>query len=88
MAAGESLPGRFDGRVGHDVIVRAVATPFYSAAHALLEQGLAQPNDTLVMRHGRTSGDRRQGGQIGANVNTMRSVLRVHACLWRCGRAP
>jgi hypothetical protein len=42
---GESLP-RFDGHV----FVRDATTPF-STASALLEQGLAQPDDMLTMRH-------------------------------------
>jgi hypothetical protein len=48
---GDSLPGRFDGRVGHDVLARATATPFYDTARALLDQGLAAPDDVLTMRH-------------------------------------
>jgi hypothetical protein len=48
---GERVAGRFDARLGGTVIVRAVATPFYDSARALLEQGLAKPDDMIVMRH-------------------------------------
>jgi hypothetical protein len=33
------------------VLVRATATPFHDTARALLEQGLATPDDVITMRH-------------------------------------
>jgi hypothetical protein len=42
--------GRFDGRIGHNVFVRDVR-PRSTTPSALLEQGLAQLDDMLTMRH-------------------------------------
>jgi hypothetical protein len=47
----------FDGKVGHDILVRATATPFHDAARALLAQGLAEPDDVITARLAGTSYD-------------------------------
>jgi hypothetical protein len=48
---GKRLAGRFNARLGKDVLVRGAITPFYSAAQALLAGGIAEPNDVLLMRY-------------------------------------
>jgi hypothetical protein len=44
-------PGRFNGRVGNNILARATPTPFHDSAAALLAAGLAQPDDLLTMRY-------------------------------------
>jgi hypothetical protein len=72
---GESLPGRFDGRIGERVTCRQTATPFCTSARALLDQGIAAPGDTRVRRLGprMPSSNRRQVGQAdGRRISTPR----------------
>lgn len=50
-----SSPGCFDARIrtatGDRVLLQGSRTPFCNAARVLLRDALAQPEDTLVMRH-------------------------------------
>jgi hypothetical protein len=48
---GERLAGKFNSRFGQLVLVRASPTPLYAGASELLTRGLAQPVDTIVMKH-------------------------------------
>jgi hypothetical protein len=49
---GERLAGRFDARIDHGKrLVHASVAPFRDSARALLERGLAQPNDVVTLRH-------------------------------------
>jgi hypothetical protein len=48
---GDLLPGKFDGYIGERQIVAASRTPFCDGARALLADGSARPNDSLIMRH-------------------------------------
>jgi hypothetical protein len=47
---GKRLAGRFNARLGKDVLVRGAIKPFYSAAQNLLAGGRAQPNDLIIMK--------------------------------------
>jgi hypothetical protein len=47
LAAG---PGHFDVAISDRILCRRTDTPFRDSARALLAAGLAQANDTLVMR--------------------------------------
>jgi hypothetical protein len=62
---GERLAGKFNARLGSDVLARDTATPFYTSAQALLARGLASPHDTLAMRH-RGAQDVILQAQVGA----------------------
>jgi hypothetical protein len=49
--SGGTIPGKFGARLGDRLIVEASRTPFCDGARVLLAEGLAAPNDLLVMRH-------------------------------------
>lgn len=43
--------GRFDARFGERLLLERSRTPFWDSARLLLREGLARPDDRLVMRH-------------------------------------
>jgi hypothetical protein len=54
---GGTIPGKFEARLGERLIVEASRIPFCDGARILLTEGLAAPNDLLIMRHAGSSCD-------------------------------
>jgi hypothetical protein len=50
-------PGRFDAHYGDRLLVERSRTPFCDGARALLDKGLADPGDRLVMRYAGSESD-------------------------------
>ena len=49
---GTKHPNAFDARLaGSDAVVCVSETPLFTSARVLLARGMAQPDDTIIMRH-------------------------------------
>ena len=62
-------PGKFDARLGDRLLCQSTPTPFCDASRVMLAEGLAEPADTLVMRH------------AGSQVDALRATVAVAARL-------